>query len=74
MRAAFGSDGKALQVGMAAAAGVHAALAAAGGAEVAGDVVAAAGGFAQAFGGAWAEPTAATPAIARTGSSRGRAA
>src|SRR4051794_23675957 len=46
MRAAFGSDGKAMQVGMAAAAGVHAALAAQGGAEVVHDVVAAPGGFA----------------------------
>ncbi len=51
LRAAFGSDGKALQVGMAAASGVHAALLAAGGARV--DVAAIAGGeagFAGAFG------------------------
>jgi 2-methylcitrate dehydratase PrpD len=51
LRAAFGSDGKALQVGLAAAAGVHAARLAAGGARV--DAAAIAGpraGFAQAFG------------------------
>jgi 2-methylcitrate dehydratase PrpD len=64
MRAAFGSDGKAMQVGMAATAGVHAALAAEGGAAVAGDVVRAPGGFAQAFGGEWAEPDPGEPAIA----------
>jgi 2-methylcitrate dehydratase PrpD len=58
-RAAFGSDGKALQVGLAAAAGVHAALLAEGGAEVERD------GFAEAFGGAWAEPDPTEPAIAR---------
>jgi 2-methylcitrate dehydratase PrpD len=64
MRAAFGSDGKAMQVGMAAAAGVHTALAAQGGAEVARDVVQVPGGFAQAFGGRWAEPDPDDPAIA----------
>ena len=64
MRAAFGSDGKAMQVGMAAASGVHAALAAEGGAEVAVDVIETAGGFAQAFGGGWAEPDPDDPAIA----------
>lgn len=51
LRAAFGSDGKALQVGMAAAAGVHAASLAAAGASV--DAAAIAGeraGFAEAFG------------------------
>ena len=51
LRAAFGSDGKALQVGLAAAAGVHAARLAAAGARV--DAAAIAGaraGFAEAFG------------------------
>jgi len=47
LQAAFGSDGKALQVGMAAAAGATAARLAAGGATVSGDVVA---GFEQAYG------------------------
>ena len=70
-RAGFGSDGKALAVGMAAAAGVHAALAAAGGARVDGedgpgdDPAAGRFGFAEVFGGAWAEPDPADPAIAR---------
>jgi 2-methylcitrate dehydratase PrpD len=51
LRAAFGSDGKALQVGMAAAAGVHAArLAAAGAAVDAGAIAGAGAGFAEAFG------------------------
>ena len=52
LRAAFGSDGKSLQVGMAAAAGVHAARIAAGGAVVAPDVLDAPDGFAAAFGAA----------------------
>jgi 2-methylcitrate dehydratase PrpD len=63
MRAAFGSDAKAIQVGLAAAAGVHAALAAEAGARVARDVVVPAG-FAQTFGGTWAEPDPVQPAIA----------
>ncbi|MEA2155977.1 MAG: hypothetical protein QOE11_2117 [Solirubrobacteraceae bacterium] len=51
LRAAFGSDGKALQVGLAAAAGVHAARLAAAGARVDPGAIAGAGaGFAQAFG------------------------
>jgi 2-methylcitrate dehydratase PrpD len=51
LRAAFGSDGKALQVGLAAAAGVHAArLAAAGAAVDAGAIAGGAAGFAGAFG------------------------
>jgi len=51
LRAAFGSDGKALQVGMAAAAGVHAAHLAAAGAAVDASAIAGAGdGFAEAFG------------------------
>jgi 2-methylcitrate dehydratase PrpD len=50
LRAAFGSDGKALQVGLAAAAGVHAARLAAAGAAVDADAIAGAGaGFAEAF-------------------------
>ena len=51
LRAAFGSDGKALQVGLATAAGVHAARLAAGGAAVDADAIAGSGaGFAEAFG------------------------
>ena len=50
LRAAFGSDGKALQVGLAAAAGVHAARIAAGGAVITADVMGHAAGFAAAFG------------------------
>jgi 2-methylcitrate dehydratase PrpD len=51
LRAAFGSDGKALQVGLAAAAGVQAARLARAGAAVDADRVAGAGaGFAEAFG------------------------
>ena len=51
LRAAFGSDGKALQVGLAAAAGVHAALLAEAGASVdAAEVAGGAAGFAGAFG------------------------
>ncbi len=65
MRAAFGSDGKAIQVGLAAAAGVHAALAAQAGAQIAPDVVDAPGGFAGAFGGDWADPDPEAPAIER---------
>src|SRR5262245_14417676 len=50
LRAAFGSDGKSLQVGMAAAAGVHAARLAGAGASISADVVDAPDGFAAAFG------------------------
>jgi 2-methylcitrate dehydratase PrpD len=50
LRAAFGSDGKSLQVGMAAAAGVQAALLAEGGAVISRDVMDAPDGFAAAFG------------------------
>jgi 2-methylcitrate dehydratase PrpD len=50
LRAAFGSDGKALQVGMAAAAGVHAARLADGGASITADVMDAPEGFTAAFG------------------------
>jgi 2-methylcitrate dehydratase PrpD len=52
LRAAFGSDGKSLQVGMAAAAGVHAARLAAGGAAITADMTDAPDGFAAAFGAA----------------------
>jgi 2-methylcitrate dehydratase PrpD len=64
MRAAFGSDGKALQVGMAAAAGVQAARLAQAGAVVAG---AAAGpfGFADVFGAGAAPTDPAESAVAR---------
>src|SRR4051794_32917516 len=50
LRAAFGSDGKSLQVGLAAAAGVHAARIAAGGVSITADVLGAPDGFAAAFG------------------------
>jgi 2-methylcitrate dehydratase PrpD len=52
LRAAFGSDGKSLQVGMAAAAGVHAARIAVSGVSISADVLAAPDGFAAAFGAA----------------------
>jgi 2-methylcitrate dehydratase PrpD len=57
LRAAFGSDGKSLQVGLAAAAGVHAARIAASGVTVSADVMDHAAGFAAAFGAA-SEPGA----------------
>src|SRR4051794_13575451 len=50
LRAAFGSDGKSLQVGMAAAAGVHAARIAAGGVSITADVLGAPDRFPAAFG------------------------
>jgi len=50
LRAAFGSDGKSLQVGMAAAAGVQAAQLATSGAVISPDVMDAPDGFAAAFG------------------------
>src|SRR4051794_21638087 len=62
LQAAFGSGGKALQVGMAAATGLTAARLAAGGARV--PHAAAVRGFEQAYGGTWAEPDPARPAIA----------
>jgi 2-methylcitrate dehydratase PrpD len=61
LRAAFGSDGKALQVGLAAAAGVQAARLARGGARIPLPRVTA--GFEQAFGGHWAKPDPDAPAI-----------
>jgi 2-methylcitrate dehydratase PrpD len=65
MRAAFGTDGKAMQVGMAAAAGVYAAGAAAAGASVTHDIVAGPAGFAEVFGGRWGEPDPSEPAVVR---------
>jgi 2-methylcitrate dehydratase PrpD/predicted RNA-binding protein with PIN domain len=63
LRAAFGTDGKALQVGLAAAAGLRAARLAAAGARVSLDL--AARGFEQATGGRFAEPDHAERAIER---------
>jgi 2-methylcitrate dehydratase PrpD len=56
LRAAFGSDGKALQVGLAAAAGATGARLAAAGATASPDVATGDGGFEQAFGAHWVEP------------------
>ncbi len=63
LRAAFGSDGKSLQVGLAAASGVAAAQLAAAGATVPRDRVAAA--WHEAYGGEWGEPGDGPPAIER---------
>jgi 2-methylcitrate dehydratase PrpD len=63
LRAAFGSDAKSLQVGWAASSGVRAARLAAGGARAPLD--AAAAGWAEATGGAYAEADPAEPAIER---------
>jgi 2-methylcitrate dehydratase PrpD len=63
LRAAFGSDGKSLQVGLAAASGVAAAQLAAAGATVPLERVAAA--WHDAYGGDWAEPGDGPPAIER---------
>ena len=60
-RAGFGSDGKALGVGLAAADGVHAALLAAGGARMALDAVDGPAGFAATTGGTWAQPRPGEP-------------
>jgi 2-methylcitrate dehydratase PrpD len=64
MQAGFGSDGKSLQVGMAAATGVHAALAAQGGAVVSDEAARGPSGFYASFEGTWADPDPAQPAIA----------
>ena len=53
LRAAFGTDGKSIQVGVASAQGVRAALLAGQGATASGSIEAA---FADAYGGQWAEP------------------
>ena len=64
LRAAFGTDGKALQVGMAAAAGVLAARLAGGGASVPLDEAArGAAGFERVFGASFAEPSKEEPAV-----------
>ena len=63
LRRAFGSDGKALQVGAAAAAGVRAARLAAAGATATGDLPGGPGGWEQAFGGTWTL-AAESPAVA----------
>jgi 2-methylcitrate dehydratase PrpD len=57
-RGAFGSDGKAIQVGLAAAAGVQAALLARAGASVEGRAIHGPLGFEQAFGATWPQPGA----------------
>ena len=62
LRAAFGSHGKSLQVGLASASGVRAARLAAAGARV--PLAKAAQGFADATGGAYERPDPGTPAIA----------
>jgi 2-methylcitrate dehydratase PrpD len=61
LRAAFGSDGKSLQVGLAASSGVEAARLAAAGARV--PLEAAARGYEAATGGAYAEPDPGRPAV-----------
>jgi 2-methylcitrate dehydratase PrpD len=61
LRAAFGSQGKSLQVGLAAMSGVQAARLAQAGASV--PLEAAARGFEEATGGAYAEPSADHPAV-----------
>jgi 2-methylcitrate dehydratase PrpD/predicted RNA-binding protein with PIN domain len=63
LRTAFGSDGKALQVGFAAASGLRAARLAEAGARV--PLEAAARGFEQATGGRFAEPDQSEPAVER---------
>ena len=61
LRAAFGSQGKSLQVGLAAASGVQAARLARAGAQV--PLEAAVRGFEEATGGTYAEPSPAEPAV-----------
>src|SRR5215210_5419165 len=63
LRAAFGSDGKSLQVGLAAASGVAAARLAAAGATVGHERVATA--WREAYGGEWAVPAGAARAVER---------
>jgi 2-methylcitrate dehydratase PrpD len=62
-RAAFGSDGKSLQVGLAAAAGYHAAELAGGGAHVPDTTLTGPASFEEVFGARWAEPEPARPAV-----------
>jgi 2-methylcitrate dehydratase PrpD len=56
LRRSFGSDAKSLQVGAAAASGLLAARLASVGATATGDLPTGAGGFEEAFGGAWTDP------------------
>src|SRR5206468_3663609 len=63
LRAAFGSDGKSLQVGMAAAEGVLAARLAQAGAGAPDAVIAQPDGFEAAYGARWAEPDEGASAI-----------
>jgi 2-methylcitrate dehydratase PrpD len=56
LRASFGSDGKSLQVGLAAAAGVQSARLAEAGANVSHAVLTGTDGFEEVFGAKWAEP------------------
>lgn len=62
-RAAFGSDGKSLQVGLAAASGALAASLARAGAAVPARTRTGADGFEEVFGGRWADPDPQRPAI-----------
>lgn len=63
-RAAFGSDGKSLQVGLAAITGLHAARLAAAGTRVPDRTRSGTWSFESVFGASWAEPDPASPAIA----------
>jgi 2-methylcitrate dehydratase PrpD len=65
LRAAFGSDGKALQVGLAAAAGAQAAQLAAAGASISESVPSGPAGFEEAFGGRFATAGEREPAAPR---------
>ena len=62
-RAAFGSDGKSLQVGLAAASGFHAAKLAGAGARVPDSTLTGPASFEEVFGARWAEPEPAHPAV-----------
>lgn len=62
-RAAFGSDGKSLQVGMAAATGVQAARLAEAGATVPEDLPTASAGFERVYGATWAESGEGPPSV-----------
>ena len=63
-RAAFGSDGKSLQVGLAAVTGLHAAKLAAAGTQVPDRTRRGTWSFESVFGATWADPDLASPAIA----------
>jgi 2-methylcitrate dehydratase PrpD len=63
LRAAFGSPGKSLQVGMAAERGLLAARLAEAGATVPDGVVGGPAGFEEVYGGVWATPEGAAPAV-----------